>query len=415
MDARRARLASLADVLGTPSYVYFMDEARANAARLRDAFDGAFEISYAVKANPSHGVLATLRGVVETLDVSSGGEIARGLAAGWEGDKISFTGPGKRDEELRAAVDARIGEVVLESREEAEALSGIAQAAGTRQRVVVRISPSRVPPGFGDTMSGKPGAFGIDEEDLPAFLEFLPSLPGIELVGFHAYSGTQCLNPDSIVENWKIFSILFAAASQMAGIRPEKLIFGSGLGIRYHDNQEALDLSVIAAKAAPVIADLRGACPGATLALETGRFIMGEAGVLLTRVMRTKDSRGTRIGICDSGLNHHLAAAGLFGMLMRRNYRMANVSAPAGDPGGPFQLSGPLCTSIDVLGRNAAFPRLEAGDVIAIESSGAYGPTASPTAFISHPPAKEWLVDGNMIRTAHDNAVFPLPDDATPG
>ena len=411
MDARRARLASLADVLGTPSYVYFMDEARANAARLRDAFDGAFEISYAVKANPAHGVLATLRGDVETLDVSSGGEITRALAAGWDASKISFTGPGKRDAELQAAVDARIGEVVLESKEEAVALSGIAQAAGFRQRVLVRISPSRVPPGFGDTMSGKPGAVGIDEEDLAGFLDFLGTLPGLELVGFHAYSGTQCLNPDSIVENWKIFANLFAQASRMAAIQPEKLVFGSGLGIRYHDNQEALDLSMISAKAAPMIADLRGACPNATLALETGRFILGEAGVLLTRVMRTKDSRGTRIGICDSGLNHHLAAAGLFGMLLKRNYRMSNVSAPAGEPGGPYQLSGPLCTSIDVLGRNVALPRLEAGDVIAIEASGAYGPTASPSAFISHPPAREWIVDGNMVRTAHDNNPFPLPGD----
>jgi diaminopimelate decarboxylase len=406
MEARRARLAGLADLLGTPSYVYFMDEARANAARLRSAFGGAFEISYAVKANPSHGVLATLRRDVETLDVSSGGEIDRALAADWDAAKISFTGPAKSDAELRRAVEARIGEVVLESPEEAVALSGLAEAVGMRQRVLVRISPSRVPPGFGDTMSGKPGAFGIDEEDLPAFLDFLKTLQGIELVGFHAYSGTQCLNPDSIVENWKIFASLFAQASQMAAIQPEKLVFGSGLGIRYHDNQEALDLSVIAAKAAPVIADLRGACPRATLALETGRFIMGEAGVLLTRVMRVKDSRGSRIGICDAGLNHHLAAAGLFGMLIKRNYRMANVSAPAGEPGGPYQLSGPLCTSIDVLARNAAFPRLEAGDVIAIESSGAYGPTASPSAFISHPPAKEWLIEGNMVRSAHDNALF---------
>ena len=170
---------------------------------------------------------------------------------------------------------------------------------------------------------------------------------------------------------------------------------------------------MISAKATPVIADLRGACPRATLALETGRFIMGEAGVLLTRVMRVKDSRGSRIGICDAGLNHHLAAAGLFGMLIKRNYRMANVSAPAGEPGGPYQLSGPLCTSIDVLARNAAFPRLESGDVIAIESSGAYGPTASPSAFISHPPAREWLVEGNMIRSAHDNEPLPALEGAS--
>jgi diaminopimelate decarboxylase len=412
METRRTRLASLAETLGTPSYVYFLDEVRANIVRLRDAFDGAFEVSYAVKANPAHAVLAALRGQVEALDVSSGGEIARAIAADWDASKISFTGPGKREAELRAAIDARIGEVVLESPEEARQLSAIAEGAGLRQQVLVRISPARVPPGFGDTMSGKPGAFGIDEEDLPAFLDFLQGLPGLKLVGFHAYSGTQCLDPNSIVENWRIFAGLFVSASAAAGIQPKRLVFGSGLGIRYHDKQEALDLAVVAAKAAPVIAELREACPRATLALETGRFLIGEAGVLLTRVLRTKDSRGTRIGICDSGLNHHLAAAGLFGMLMRRNYRMSNVSAPPGEAvGGPYQLSGPLCTSIDVLARNASFPRLEAGDVIAIESSGAYGPTASPSAFISHPPAQEWVVDGNMLRNAQDGSLFPMPQE----
>lgn len=402
-EGRRLRLLSLAETLGTPSYVYFLDEVRDNVDRARRAFAGAFEISYAVKANPAHGLLAGLRGVADTLDVSSGGEIARAVTAGWDGAKISFTGPAKRDGELKAALDARIGEVVLESAEEARQLSAMSLAAGARQRVLVRIAPSRVPPGFGDTMSGKPCAFGIDEEDLPAFLDLLKDCAGLDLVGFHAYSGTQCLRAGSIVENWKIFADLFASASRYAGIEPERLVFGAGFGIRYHDDQPPLDLAEVASNAAGLLGELRAACPRATLALETGRYLVGEAGVLLTRVLRVKSSRGGRIGVCDSGLNHHLAAAGLFGMLLRRNYRMANVSAPPSDlADGPYQLSGPLCTSIDVLARNAALPRLEAGDVIAIEASGAYGATASPSDFISHPNAREWLVDGNEVWSATD-------------
>ncbi len=398
--ARRSRLAALADRLGTPSYVYFLDEARARVASLHAAFRG-LEVSYAVKCNPAHGVLTGLRGHADALDVSSGGELARGLAAGWDASHISFTGPGKRREELEAAVAASIGEVILESPEEAIALDAIAGAARKRQRVLVRIAPSRVPPGFGDTMSGKPVAFGIDEEDLDGFLVSLRDRAHLELVGFHAYSGTQCLRASSIVENWSTFATLFRRAAEVSGIRPARLVFGSGLGIRYHDDQQALDLESVAAEAAPIFSGLTQAFEGVAIALETGRYVVGEAGVLLTRVLRTKDSRGARVGICDSGLHHHLAAAGLFGMLMRRNYRMQNVSAP---PGGAtasgFQLSGPLCTSIDVLARNATFPRLEAGDVIAIESSGAYGATASPSAFISHPPAREWIVDGDEIRDA---------------
>lgn len=409
-EDRRLRLKALADALPTPSYVYFIDEARANARRLREAFDGAFEISYAVKANPAHAVLVGLDGHVETLDISSGGELARALRAGWDAARLSFTGPGKRDAELQAAVDARIGEVVIESPEEAQRLSELAVAAGVRQSVLVRIAPSRVPPGFGDTMSGKPCAFGIDEEELPNVLAHVQQLAGLELVGFHAYSGTQCLRADSIVENWTIFADLFERASAMAGIAPRKLVFGSGLGIRYHDNQTALVLTDVAGQAAGLVARLRQSCPQARLVLETGRFIVGEAGVLLTRVLRTKDSRGVRIGICDSGLNHHLAAAGLFGMLVRRNYRMSNVSVTAGEPAvGSYQLSGPLCTSIDLLARTVALPRLEAGDVIAIEASGAYGPTASPGQFISHAPVGEWVVDGDRVQPAQ-----PAADEARP-
>ncbi len=399
-DARRARLSALALRTGTPAYVYFADEIRAAVARLAAAFADAFTIAYAVKANPAPGVLAALRGHAALLDVSSAGEIDRALAAGWSAAHLSFTGPGKRDDELRHALATGVGEVVLESLDEARALDALARERGTVQRVLVRIAPDRVPPGFGDTMSGKPVAFGIDEEQLPGALPQLRALRHLALVGFHAYSGTQCLRPDAIAANWAIHAQVFTTAAAIAGIVPERLVFGSGLGIPYHDDQQPLDLAVVARAAAPVLAQVHDALPGARLVLETGRFVVGEAGVFLTRVLRTKDSRGTRIGICDGGLNHHLAACGLFGMVLRRNYRIANVSAPAGPAAGPFQLSGPLCTSIDVLARGVALPRLQAGDVIAIEASGSYGASASPGGFISHPRVREWIADGDELRDA---------------
>ena len=399
-EARRAQLLALVPRTGTPAYVYFADEIRARARALAAAFGGALTISYAVKANPAAGVLRTLRGFADGLDVSSGGEIDRALAAGWPAAAIGFTGPGKRDAELRRAVEAGVGEVVLESLDEARALDACARAAGTVQRVLLRIAPDRVPPGFGDTMSGKPVAFGIDEEDVPRVVPEVLALRGLALVGFHAYSGTQCLRAEAIAENWSIHARVFAAAAARAGIEPERLVLGSGLGIPYHDGQHGLDLGEVARAAAPVIDRLRADFPRARLVLETGRFLVGEAGVYLTRVLRTKDSRGTRIGICDGGLHHHLAACGLFGMVIKRNYRLANLSAPPGPDAGPFQLSGPLCTSIDVLARGVALPRLAAGDVIAIEASGAYGASASPQGFLSHPPVREWLVDGAALHDA---------------
>lgn len=407
MTVRDERLLRIAAEHGTPFYAYFLDDVRERARGLRAAFGGRFAISYAVKANPAHALLVGLLGHVEGLDVSSGGELRAAGEAGWPSTSLSFTGPGKTERELAAAV-ARFacgdrdagGEVVLESVEEAEQLAAIARAAHAKLRVLVRIAPARVPPGFGDSMAGKPVAFGVDEEQLEHALAATEArADALELVGFHAYSGTQCLRPQSIVENFEIFADVFRRAAWLTGRAPEKLVFGSGLGIPYHDGQSALDLGQIAHAALPLLDGLCAEFPGVRLWLETGRFLVGEAGVLVTRVLRTKDSRGTRIGICDAGMNHHLAAAGMFGMAIRRNYRMRNLSCDA-TPAGSYQLSGPLCTSLDVLARNAPLARLEAGDLIAIETSGAYGASASPGRFISHPPVAEWIVQGDVVRPA---------------
>jgi diaminopimelate decarboxylase len=408
-DARRTRLLALAERLGTPAFVYFPDAMRARVAALRRAFGGAFAVAYAVKANPAAGVLAALRGVADALDVSSAGEIDRALAAGWPAASLGFTGPGKRPAELEHALDVGVGEIVLESLDEALALDALARARGVAQRVLLRLAPDHVPAGFGDTMSGKPVAFGVDEEELPRVVPRVRELRGLQLVGFHVYSGTQCLRADAIAANWAVHTRLFRTAAALARIEPERLVLGAGLGIPYHDDQQPLELAAVEHAAAATVAELRAAFPRARLSLETGRWIAGEAGVYLTRVLRTKDSRGTRIGICDGGLHHHLAACGLFGMVLRRNYRLANVSAPPGPPAGTFQLSGPLCTPIDVLARAVALPRLEPGDVIAIECSGAYGATASPVGFLSHPPPREWLVrgDGGSVDDVLDANALP--------
>lgn len=415
-DAQRDELLKrIASERGTPFYAYFLDQVYARIARLRAAFAGRFAISYAVKANPAAGLLGALRGHCELLDVSSGGELEAALAAGFAGTQLSFTGPGKSEAELALALaqlgyarhgeaPEQAGEVVLESLAEAEQLAQLARAAGRMINVLVRIAPSRVPPGFGDSMAGKPVAFGIDEEELePALRALAPLQDALVLSGFHAYSGTQCLRAESIVENYRIFAELFTRAARYAHRAPSKLVFGSGLGIPYHDGQAPLDLDALAQAALPVLDGLRAQFPSARLVLETGRYLVGEAGVLVTRVLRTKDSRGTRIGICDAGMNHHLAAAGMFGMAIRRNYRMHNLDA-SGPGAGSYQLSGPLCTSLDVLGRGVLLARLEAGDRIVIETSGAYGPSASPGRFISHAEIGEWLVEAGEVRAARELA-----------
>jgi diaminopimelate decarboxylase len=343
-----------------------------------------------------------MRDRLDFLDISSGGELALSRQAGWDPARISFTGPAKQEPELRAAIETGLGELVLESLREAELANAIAARTGRVQPVLVRIAPARVPKGFGDQMAGRPSPFGIDVEDAAEILPRIARLPHLRIIGLHIYSGTQCLKPDAICENWRIFMRVFSQSCELLDLMPEKLVFGSGLGIPYHPGDTALDLSLItegiaaeldAFRAQPRLAQCR-------LVLELGRYLVGPAGYFVTRVISVKQSRGTRIAICDGGLNANLAASGNFGMVLRRNYVMHRIG---GDQGGSraeekHDISGPLCTSIDKLGSGVLLDRLDEGDLLAIHQCGGYGPTASPLYFISHPLPREVLVQADEVQ-----------------
>jgi len=380
---------------GTPCYVYFVDDVRERVARLRAAFGNRFRLSYAVKSNPNPALLRRMADLVDMLDVSSGGEIRHALSTKWDAAKLSFTGPGKTAAELRTAVDAGVGEVILESVDEAALLHSLAEAANRTVRVAIRVAPVRVPRGFGLNMSGKPSQFGVDEEELDEAVEAVRRLSHLDLRGFHIYSGTQCLNAEAIAENYEIFIEIFKRVCYAYDLRPKKLIFGSGIGIPYYEKEVAVDVAAVAERVNPALDALRSdrAFAGTELVLETGRYLVGEAGVYLTRVVRTKRSRGVDIGICDGGMNHHLGAAGHLGTVIQRNYRMFKVAGDDTDVESGYTLVGPLCTTIDTLGRYVKFRGLKAGDVIGIRSSGAYGVTASPIHFIGHAPPKELSVE----------------------
>ncbi len=413
-------LSQVARDHGTPCYVYLMDQVRERVALVRAAFGNRFHVSYAVKANPNPGLLRRLRGVVDGLDVSSAGEVSRAIAAGWEPAELGFTGPGKTRDELQAAVDHGLGQVIVESLDEAELLAGIAERAQRRQRVLVRVTPTKVPRGFGLNMSGKPTQFGIDEEDLDVALRQITRLPHLEVGGLHIYSGTQCLNAAAIAENLQIFIEIFRRVCHAHDLTPQLLVFGSGIGIPYYEGDAPVDLAAVTDAVNPSLDALKAEprFAATVLALETGRYLVGEAGYYLTSVIRTKRSRGTDIAICDGGMNHHLAATGHFGSIVRRNYRMFKVT---GDDHGAgeraYDLVGPLCTTIDTLARQVAVGRLEAGDVIAVRGSGAYGLTASPVYFISHGPPREILVEtvGGRVSTEDVSLLRPTETSEAKG
>ena len=396
-----ARLAEAAARFGTPAYVYSADLTGERLAHLRQHLGRWFAISFAVKSNPNPVLLGWMRDRLDYLDISSGGEFALSRQAGWDPARISFTGPAKQQAELRAAITGGLGELVLESLREAELADAIAAEAGRIQPVLVRIAPARVPKGFGDQMAGRPSPFGIDVEDAAEILPRIARLPNLRIIGLHIYSGTQCLRPEAICENWRIFMQVFAETCAALDLRPEKLIFGAGLGIPYHPGDPALDLGDIAAAIGPELDAFRAdpRFSDTRLVLELGRYLVGPAGWFVTRVVSVKQSRGARIAICDGGLNANLAASGNFGMVLRRNYVINRIGDDQDGARAPekHDISGPLCTSIDKLGGGVTLPRLEPGDLIAIHACGAYGPTASPLYFISHPPPREVLMTGGEM------------------
>jgi diaminopimelate decarboxylase len=393
---RRRLLDRIAHTVGTPCYVYFAEAMRRRFDVLAGVFGGRLGISYAVKSNPNGDLLKAIRDKVETLDISSIGEADRAIAAGYPADMLTFSGPAKRYAELSRAVELGVGEMVCESTWEMDTLNQLAAAAGRRVPVFVRINPSDMPRKFGVNMAGKPSQFGIDEEDLDRALDHLNGLENLQPAGFHIYSGTNCLDEAAIAENFDILIDLFTRAARSSGIEPRKLIFGSGFGIPYLPDEQELDIERLAALITPKIDALREVPQllGARTVLEMGRWLVGPDGYLLTSVINEKTSRGTEIRMCDAGFNNHLGACGMMGTIIRRNWRFWKVSDGVDDSTREYLLVGPLCTTIDMLANRIELPPLARGDVLAIGMSGAYGLTASPTRFISHPEPHEVVVEG---------------------
>jgi diaminopimelate decarboxylase len=397
---RRKLLLDIADSHGTPCFVYFAPDITDRVATLRAHLGSHFSFGYAVKANPNLAVLETLRRVGVHLDVSSIGEFERGLKAGFAARNIGFTGPGKRRFELERAVRAGVGEMICESMEEIAELEAVAAAAGCKQRVLLRINPCEVPREFGLRMGGQPSQFGVDEEDMTEAFEQLSQSRHLSLAGFHAFSAGNSLSEEAIAANFKLLAELFIRAAAVAGIRPQRAVFGSGFGIPYFEGDKELNIPRLAAEILQAVDDLikHPDFVDTTLGLEIGRWLVGTAGYMLTRVVRSKLSRGKEVRICDAGFNNNLSAAGMMGSVLRRDWHFFNLSAVPDTESEEYLLVGPLCASFDILANAVTLPVTASGHVLAVSSCGAYGLSASPTGFITHPVPKEFLadmIDGN--------------------
>jgi diaminopimelate decarboxylase len=382
----------LAERVGsTPFFAYDRGLLTERVALLRATLPAEVKLSYAVKANPMPAVVQHLSGLVDGLDVASALEMRTALDTTVPPERISFAGPGKTDTELRQAVAAGVT-IEVESENETDRVIALGRSLGIRPRVAVRVNPDFSVKGSGMRLGGGPQQFGIDCERVPALLKELAQTD-VDFLGFHIFAGSQNLHAESLCEAQRRTVDL---AIRLAGESPlpvRYLNLGGGFGIPYHDRDSPLDLGAIGANLAELVAGpIRAGLPDARVAVELGRYIVGECGVYVTRVVDRKESRGKTYLVVDGGLHHQLAASGNFGQVIRRNYPIAVAGRIDDEPAETVTVVGCLCTPLDLLGDGVTLPPADVGDLVVLFQAGAYGLTASPTAFLGHPAPAEILL-----------------------
>lgn len=387
----RGAAALVDEAGGTPVFVYDAALIRRRVAALRAALPATVSLHYAMKANPFPPLLALMAGLTDGFDIASAGELARAREVGVPGARISFAGPGKRDDEIEAALWAGVT-LNLESEGEAARALAIADRLGVRARLAVRVNPDFELKGSGMRMGGGAKPFGVDAARAAALARTVIDA-GAEWRGWHIFAGSQALDAAAIIAAQAETVALAARLSDAVGVSPPLVNLGGGFGVPYFPGDAPLDIAAIGAALGEVLERRPMVLAGSGFALELGRYLVAEAGVYLTRVIDVKLSQSERFAVVDGGLHHQLAASGNFGTVVRRNYPVALANRFGAPPAAdPVTVVGCLCTPLDRLADAVALPPVAPGDLVAVFLAGAYGASASPAAFLGHEPAVEMLV-----------------------
>jgi diaminopimelate decarboxylase len=390
--AEEVPLAALADAVGTPTFVYSRRTIELHYRRLAEAFAGVdLLLCYSVKGCSNLGVLSILERLGAGFDIVSGGELFRVLKTGADPRKIVFAGVGKRPAEMRAALDAGILMFNVESEPELRLLDEVARSADTCANVALRINPDVDPKTHTYISTGKrESKFGIDLETADRLAKEIPSLAGVRVTGVHAHIGSQITEVGPHVEAMKK-ALDFAARARAAGNPVDTLNMGGGFGI-YYRGGEARPAGEFGQALVPLVK-----AAGLRLVLEPGRFIVGNAGVLLSRVMYVKTSGDRRFVIADAAMND-LIRPSLYGA----HHSIWPEAAPFEEAEAEARASecwtadivGPICETGDFLGKDRRLPPVSNGDLLVVRSAGAYGMVMSSN-YNSRPRAAEVLVDGD--------------------
>jgi diaminopimelate decarboxylase len=386
-------LRAIATAVGTPAYVYDAGSIRGQYRRLDAALDPVpHRICYSVKANANLAVLSLLRGLGAGADIVSGGELVRARRAGFAGADLVFGGVGKTREELLAALEAGVGLISVESEEELALLTELAGASDRVANVGIRVNPEVAVETHRYTRTGVKGAkFGVPAGEAEVLAARAAGTPGLALRGLAMHLGSQITDPAPYVSGLlKLMEI--AAALRSHGVTTLQLIdIGGGFGIGYRDGEAPLDLGAFASAVLPHVAT-----SGLTLVVEPGRFLVGGAGVLLTRVLYRKHSGGRDIAVVDAGMTDLIRPSHYDSY-----HDIRLVGGGGARPRAQCDVVGPICETGDFFALDRELPRLGQGDLLAVRGAGAYGFVMTST-YNARPRPPEVLVDGDrwaMVRS----------------
>lgn len=384
-------ISTIATEFGTPSFVYAKSVIERKHKLIRDTLPQKLQIYYSIKANPNFEIVQMMGQCYDGVDVASEGEMQLAIKAGISRNNISFTGPGKRFDELYSAIKQDIGCITIESEREIEHISSICKELKKRATICIRINPPFEITQSGMRMGGGPGKFGVDSDTVPNLIKDVLKNEYLRFDGIHIFTGSQNLQSDKIIHNFGNILQFSDHLSSSMGIALKSINMGGGFGIPYFAKDEELDINQIGIDLKRLLDTFWNSHPETSIKIESGRFLVGECGIYLSRVLYRKVSHDTTFIIIDGGMHHHLAASGNLGQSLARRPMPLTTANKLDSPMEKVHVSGPLCTPLDTFG-NVDIPKAEEGDFIAVLNSGAYGLTASPAGFLSHALPREIIL-----------------------
>jgi len=389
---------ALAGKFRTPYYLYDAHVLKLRIRSVRTMLDGLVDVFYAVKANPNLALLRAIKGVAGGLDISSGGELQQAMAAGFDPDRISFAGPAKTEDELRASIDTGIGCISVESPRELTLCANLAARLDRRANVLLRVNPLKLNRKFGMKMGGRPLQFGIDEETVHELLPWLEAnADRVNFRGIHVYSGSQCFEVEGVVDSVSSTLEIARRIEAASTLRCTTINLGGGFGVSHTEKDKVLPLAELGDALTPI---LRGFVAESDkprdLVMELGRYLTAPVGLYVVRVVSAKESRAKTFFMVDGGLHHHLSASGTFGATLRSNFVLRNLTNPDG-PVVRCNIAGPSCNPTDLLAVEIDIPQPRVGDLIAVENAGSYGLTASPILFLGRATPAELIYDNGEV------------------